>query len=112
MKGLLIAATALATVSVPALAADMAVKAAPVVAARPACAQFGGFYLGVQGGGTGYSNSWQDVDAFRGQAGDNHQAADSISNDKFGWNAGVVGGYNYQAGCTLFGVEADWSWNR
>jgi opacity protein-like surface antigen len=25
--------------------------------------------------------------------------------------AGVQAGYNYQTGCTLFGVEADWSWS-
>jgi outer membrane immunogenic protein len=112
MKKLLVAAAAFAAISsAPAVAADMAVKSAAVVAARPSCAQFGGFYLGVQGGGTAYNNSWQDKDAFRGMVGDDHQAADSISSDKFGWNAGVAGGYNYQTGCTVFGVEADWSWN-
>ena len=26
-------------------------------------------------------------------------------------NGGVQAGYNYQTGCTLFGVEADWSWS-
>ena len=27
-----------------------------------------------------------------------------------GWIGGVQGGYNWQSGCTLFGVEIDWSW--
>lgn len=106
----LLAAAAFATISsVPAIAADMAVKAAPVVAARPACAQFGGFYLGGNVGYAYYQHSFHDRDAL-GPSIDTG-LSNSYRDTQSGWNAGVQGGYNYQSGCTLFGVEADWSWS-
>jgi outer membrane immunogenic protein len=109
MKKLLIAA-AFATIStVPAIAADMAVKAAPVVAARPACAQFGGFYLGGNVGYAYYQHTLQDRDGL-GPFIDTG-LSNSYRDSQSGWNAGVQGGYNFQSGCTLFGVEADWSWS-
>jgi outer membrane immunogenic protein len=110
MKKLLIASAALAAIySAPAVAADMAVKAAPVVAARPACAQFGGFYLGGNVGATYYQHTLQDRDGL-GRFIDTGLPA-KIQDSQSGWNAGVQAGYNYQSGCTLFGGEADWSWS-
>jgi outer membrane immunogenic protein len=88
----------------------MAIKA-PAVAAGPACAQFGGVYVGGQTGSTYYDYCWQDSDAFRGQVNDDHQAPDATSATKFGWHGGVLGGYNWQTRCTVFGIETDWHWS-
>jgi outer membrane immunogenic protein len=108
MKKLLVASAALVAVySAPAVAADMAVKAAPVVA-RPACAQFGGFYLGGQVGYGYYNYNYHDKGNLAQTIDSDLPTAARLSKD--GWNAGVQGGYNYQSGCSLFGVEADWSW--
>lgn len=110
MKRIIIAAAAFAAISTaPALAADMAVKAAPVIAARPACAQFGGFYLGGNVGYAYYEHNFNDRGAL-GPGIDSGLGA-TYRDTQSGWNAGVQGGYNYQSGCTLFGVEADWSWS-
>lgn len=110
MKKFLIASAALVAVySAPAVAADMAVKAAPVVAARPACAQFGGFYLGGNVGYAYYQHTLNDRDGL-GPFIDTG-LSNSYRDTQSGWNAGVQGGWNYQSGCTLFGVEADWSWS-
>src|SRR5262249_58934093 len=34
------------------------------------------------------------------------------TNTKWGFAGGVTGGWNSQAGCTVFGVEADYSWAK
>ncbi|MBI5110411.1 MAG: porin family protein [Rhodovulum sp.] len=106
-----IAAATIAVAAGPSFAADMAVKAPPVMAG-PACAQFGGFYLGAQGGTSYYDYRWQDLDAFRAATNDDHQAPNSISSSKFGWNIGPLAGYNWQMNCTVFGIETDWSWSN
>jgi outer membrane immunogenic protein len=95
-----------------AIAADMSVpvKAAPAVV-RPACAQFGGFYLGGNVGWGYLAHNYQDRDGLATQIDDDLANATNSRTTKSGWNAGVQGGYNYQSGCTLFGVEADWSWS-
>ena len=49
MKNVILAVGALVALSGAAIAADMPMKAAPVAAAG--CAQFGGFYIGVNAGG-------------------------------------------------------------
>ena len=109
MKKLLIAAATLAAVSsAPAVAADMAVKAA-AVAARPACAQFGGFYLGGNVGWAYHDTSFGDpdnwIDNFSTDFNSSH-----INRTRDGFVGGVQGGYNWQRGCTVFGVEIDASW--
>jgi len=85
----------------------MAVKyAAPP---RPACAQFGGFYAGVNAGANYYSNDWTDRDNF----GFNFTFSDHIddgSNSRAGWNAGGQLGWDYQSGCAVWGVVADLNW--
>jgi outer membrane immunogenic protein len=104
---------ALATVSAGAADLSRPVMKAPPPPPPPACAQFGGFYVGGQVGATYYDHYWQDLDAFRSVAGDNHQAVDSANASKSGWNAGIQAGYNWQMSrCTVFGVEADWSWTN
>jgi len=114
MKKIFLAASAfVALIAGPAGAADMAVKyrPAPVV---PLCANFGGFYLGAHAGGARYTNNWQDRDDWGGQLG-NLLLADherDSTNTKTGFVGGLTGGYNWQAKCTVFGFEADYSWSR
>lgn len=107
MKRTLLAIAGLVAIGGTASAADMPVKAAPVIA-RPACAQFGGFYLGGQVGYGYYNYNYHDRGFLAQTIDDDLPNNARLAND--GWNAGVQGGYNYQSGCTLFGVEADWSW--
>jgi outer membrane immunogenic protein len=110
MKKLLIASAALAAVySAPAVAADMAVKAAPRPIA-PSCAQFGGGYVGVHGGSVLHDWNWNDNDAWaRNEFDDN--LPQNVRSNKFGYEVGARIGYDWQRGCTVFGVVADWSWS-
>lgn len=111
MKKLLIASAALAAIySAPAVAADMAVKAAAPVLARPACAQFGGWYVGGNVGYAYYEHNLADRDGL-GPFIDTGLSGSPYRDTNGGWNGGVQAGYNYQSGCTMFGVEADWSWS-
>jgi outer membrane immunogenic protein len=109
MKRTLLAIAGLVAISGTASAADMPVKAAPIVA-RPACAQFGGFYLGGQVGYGYYNYNYHDRGNLVQTIDDDLPTSARLTTD--GWNGGVLGGYNYQTGCTLFGVEADWSWTN
>ena len=113
MKKLFLATTAFVALAMfgPVEAADLSrpvMKAPPVV--RPACAQFGGFYLGGHVGSTYYKHEYKDLDAF-GFA--NIDALPlSASNTDYGWHGGAQAGYNWQTNCTVFGIEADWSWTN
>jgi outer membrane immunogenic protein len=92
-----------------ATAADLPRKgpvAAPIV--RPECAQFGGFYIGGNVGWGFYDHTFNDRDHLGATIDDGLPA--SISGNDGGVNAGIQAGYNWQRGCTVFGVEADWSW--
>jgi outer membrane immunogenic protein len=116
MKKTLLATTALvaAAVAVPAGAADMrpAFKAPPPIV-RPACAQFGGFYVGANVGWAHYDYSWNDQNGWaNGQLEEDAigLAPDAIHTTKFGWAAGIGGGFNWQTGCTVWGVEIDYMW--
>jgi outer membrane immunogenic protein len=109
MKKLFLAATAfVAFAAGPVSAADMAVKAAAPVVARPACAQFGGFYLGGNVGYGYYNHRHEDRGNLVQTIDSDLPTSATITSDN--WNGGVQGGYNWQQGCTVFGVEADWSW--
>ena len=104
MKKVFLATSALvALIAVPAGAADMAVKyrPAPVV---PACAQFGGFYVGGNVGWGYGDHTFRDLDGF------GFGGPQEVSRSVGGWAAGVQGGYNWQSRCTLFGIEADYQW--
>jgi outer membrane immunogenic protein len=109
VKKFFIASAALAAVySAPAVAADMPVKAAAPVVARPACAQFGGWYVGGNVGYGYYNHRHEDRGNLVQSIDSDLATSAQLTNSN--WNGGVQGGYNYQAGCTVFGVEADWSW--
>jgi outer membrane immunogenic protein len=92
-----------------AIAADMRmpVKAAPAVV-RPACAQFGGWYVGANVGWGYLEHTYHDRDNLATFTDGGLPTSTRDTNN--GVNGGVQAGYNYQSGCTLFGVEADWSW--
>jgi outer membrane immunogenic protein len=92
-----------------AVAADMPMKAAPYNHRAAACAQFGGFYLGAQAGGVNYSNSFNDLDQF-GHNEIDSDLGNNVSQTGRGGLAGVQTGYNWQSGCTVFGIETDWAW--
>ena len=63
MKKLFLGSAVLAAlVAGPAMAADIPVKAPPVY--KPACANFGGFYVGAQVGAARYGHHWEDRDAW------------------------------------------------
>jgi len=74
---------------------------APVVAPVPFY-NWGGFYLGVNGGGGWGSSSHTDSNF-------------GISTGDFGVSGGLVGGtlgYNYQAGNWVLGMESDLDWAK
>jgi outer membrane immunogenic protein len=105
MKNMLIATAALATViGTPALAADMALKAAPPPAA-PAWS-WTGFYLG---GNAGYSwGTWNSTNT----AGNTNFPTstgftDTASPNVKGWLGGLQAGYNWQTGKWVLGLEGD-----
>lgn len=103
-------ATAFVVCSVGAAsAADMrpAYKAAPAVA--PRCANFGGWYVGANVGYGYYDHKFTDRDGL-GPNIDDGLSGSPYNDTRSGVNGGVQAGYNYQTGCTVFGVEADWSW--
>jgi outer membrane immunogenic protein len=109
MKKLLLGGFAAISVLVggPAVSADLPMKAAPAVV-RPACANFGGFYIGGNVGWGYYDHRFNDRDGL-GPFIDTGLPS-SISATDSGINGGPQIGYNWQRGCTVFGFEADWSW--
>jgi outer membrane immunogenic protein len=84
--------------TLPATAADMAVKAAPYI--EPAYS-WTGFYLGINSGFSRGEHRWHNP-AFLTRA-------DQVT---FGSLFGVTGGYNWQFGSWVAGVEADWDWTN
>ncbi len=72
------------------------------------CANFDGFYVGGNVGWAAEDRVWTDRDGWIGDLG-----GDEVGS-LFRTNSGVVGGvqagYNWQCGCSLLGIEADWSW--
>src|SRR6266540_1792507 len=110
MKKLFLATTALVALAAgSAGAADLAVKARPYAPPPPACAQFGGFWLGAQVGWAKYDHQWSDKDAWAGAVDDD--LVGDRWNTKSGVAGGVGGGYNWQTNCTVFGIEVDYNWS-
>jgi outer membrane immunogenic protein len=107
MKKLVFAASILATSTACASAADLAVKAPPMV---PAVFSWTGGYGGIAGGyGWGHSDQTDPgiptppIPTFNPGLGDGH----------FSTNGGLLGGtlgYNWQKGPWVYGVEGDFSW--
>ena len=105
MKKLFLATTAMVALSAAsASAADLPVKARPLPP-PPACAQFGGFYVGANLGWGYGDHTVRSLDSFGPVFG-----PQEVSRSVNGWAAGLQGGYNWQSRCTLFGIEADYQW--
>jgi outer membrane immunogenic protein len=112
MKRLLLATAALGALAVgSAGAADLSrpMMKAPPPPPPPACAQFGGFYVGGYVGAAYYDHRWHDRDAWTSENSDDLQRG-NVYTQKTGFIGGVQGGYNWQAGCTVFGVQVDYGW--
>jgi outer membrane immunogenic protein len=100
MKKLAVAFAALMIGSVSASAADMAVKARPI-AVDPGY-NWSGFYLGLQVGyAWGNNHTTEFITATGLPSGFNRNF------DTSGVVGGVHGGYNWQSGQFVFGIEAD-----
>jgi outer membrane immunogenic protein len=101
-----------ATLSIGALmisvakAADLPRKAPPApVPVAPTCAQFGGWYVGVQGGFVSNRHEFTNLDNF------GVNLADHVSQRRITGHVGPQTGWNWQWNCTVFGLQADWSWS-
>ncbi len=115
MKKLLVAGVAVAALcGVPALAADMAVKAPPPAVAAPVYS-WTGCYLGASGGGSWAQSSTTTVindptDSFAGPASQVvYNATMSPRLDPKGYIIGGQIGCNYQTGALVLGAETDFS---
>ncbi len=84
-------------------AADAPVKASP------RCAWFGGWYSGIQGGSTTHDWLWSDRNSWARNEVDLALPSD-VTGSSTGFNVGVQAGWSSQSGCTLWGLEIDWSW--
>ena len=73
------------------------------------CALFHGFYLGGHAGTAFHDWTWNDRDAWA-KKGWGERLPSTVSDTESGFIGGLQGGFNWQHGCTLFGLEADWSW--
>jgi outer membrane immunogenic protein len=96
---------ALATMAVPASAADMLVKKAPPRAPLPVWS-WTGFYIGGHIGGAWAKSDWFEDAALSGAGGPFPGFQDaSISSSSF-IGGGQIG-YDYQTGWAVFGIQAD-----
>ena len=108
MKKFLIATTALASVALvaPANAADLPVKAPPVV--MPALYNWSGIYIGVEGGAImGQRTQW-----FETEIGEGESDASDVGHPLHGGFVGGEAGINWQAPGNrwVFGIEGDGNW--
>jgi outer membrane immunogenic protein len=105
MRKVLSVCAALAMMGVPALAADMLVKKA---SARPPVPVWNwtGFYIGGHLGGAWGKSDWLEDAAPSGGGGPFPGFVDASINAA-SFLDGAQGGYDYQAGWAVFGVEAD-----
>jgi outer membrane immunogenic protein len=111
MKRVFLATVAAIGFAGSAVAADLPArmyKAAPPP--PPACAQFGGFYVGGNVGWAYYDFDWHDRDAWAQEVDSDNDLPSSTRTNNNGFIGGVQGGFNLQTRCTVFGVEADYGW--
>src|SRR5262245_60864793 len=111
MRFLLGAAAALLIGGSPVMAADLPVKARPVVVDTWS---WTGFYIGINGGYS-WGRSRSDV-VFSTPAGVIIPPAGSVTDASFNLNGGLFGGqagYNWQSGSNwVWGLEGDLQWSR
>jgi outer membrane immunogenic protein len=75
---------------------------------RPPCAVFHGFYHGYHVGTGSHDWTWSDRDAWAKE--EEEDFPSFVGGTDNGAIGGLQAGYNWQRGCTVFGLEADWSW--
>jgi outer membrane immunogenic protein len=105
MKKFLLSTLSLVAMAAPAFAADMAVKAAPPPVYVAPIYNWGGFYIGANGG-YGWSNQCIDVTAINGIGNVFAEGCRSAG----GGVAGGQLGYRWQAANWVFGLEAQGDW--
>lgn len=108
MNRILIAASLAMAACGPAVAADLPPAAAPRAPAAyipgpPPTYNWGGIYLGVNGGYGFGSSKWDDP---------NNAFTSTGSFKTNGWMVGGTIGANFQASAFVFGVEADLDWSN
>ena len=109
MKKLLLATFAVVALGAGSAGAADLPAARPLPPPPPACAQFGGFYVGGNVGWGSGEHKFRDLDGFANEAFNQFgvllptEASRSVD----GFTYGIQGGYNWQRNCTLFGIEAD-----
>jgi outer membrane immunogenic protein len=93
----------------PAIAADLPVKAPPMVPVAPS---WTGFYVGVNAGGSFGSDTATQNATFTSTAlGTNGLLSNTTQHAATGWLAGGQLGYNWQVSRSyVLGLEADWQW--
>jgi hypothetical protein len=108
MKKFLLATSAIVAfaVTAPAGAADMRVKAAPVY--KPACANFGGWFVNGHVGWSRYEYDWNNRDAWGRDFETDIPLTIETSDNGFAGGVGI--GFNWQPSCVLFGVDLDYDW--
>jgi outer membrane immunogenic protein len=116
MKAFLLATVAFASIMAPAMAADLPVTPAP--AYRPPIYvpyRWGGFYIGLHGGGDWLSKDWFAPDTPNnltvgcGVPGCNIWAGGHTSHS---WLAGGQFGFNFQWDWLVLGIEVQQSWSN
>ena len=90
-------------------AADMPVVTKYAPPPRPACAQFGGWNVGLNVGWASIDSRWVDRDAWVDNFGTDW-ALGTVSNQHGGVTVGGHAGYLWQSGCTVWGFELDAAW--
>jgi outer membrane immunogenic protein len=75
----------------------------------PACAQFGGAYIGINGGWASHDKHWVDRDNWIDNFAFDFNSS-NVSKTRDGATVGGQIGYNWQRRCTVLGIETDANW--
>lgn len=117
MKTVLMSAIALGAMAVTATAADMPARGSAVAPAPYVAPVFTwtGFYLGVNAGAAWHGNDncpgFYDYTSSTGVIGSRVSAfAPACNSDDTAFTAGFQGGFNWQMGAVVFGIEGDVNW--
>lgn len=106
MKKFLLATVALAALSAPAMAADLATKYPVKAVAVIPVFSWTGFYIGANAGYGGDKFTFDSTDVY------SYGYGESLSLNSSGFFAGGQVGYNYQfANSVVIGVETDLQWS-
>jgi outer membrane immunogenic protein len=106
MKKFLLATTAATFLTVPAMAADLPVKAPPRMVAAPVFT-WTGFYIGANCGGAWGRTETSNTAPFGGF---DDFVPYSYTNEPDGWTCGGQLGYNWQFNRVVFGIEGEAGW--